>query len=104
MSEHQNKKTVTLHKGQQLQVVLHSTYWQFQQVSNRAVLRPEGKPVVRPKLSGCVPGQGCGTVTVLYRATASGSALVSAKRSSCGEAMGCSVSNGNFAVRVVVRR
>src|SRR5579864_2544339 len=44
VSEHQNKKTVTLHKGQQLQVVLHSTYWQFQQVSNRAVLRPRASP------------------------------------------------------------
>jgi hypothetical protein len=103
VTERQNKSTVTLKRGQQLRVVLHSTYWEFQKQSNRSVLRLERAPKVRPRLSGCVPGEGCGTVTASYVAAAAGSSTVSATRSSCGEAMGCTGTSGRFTVRVVVR-
>jgi hypothetical protein len=103
ISERQNKGTVTLKRGQQLRVVLHSTYWQFQKQSNRSVLRLERAPKVRPRLSGCVPGEGCGTVTASYLAVTRGSSTVAATRNSCGEAMGCTGDTGGFSVRVVVR-
>ena len=95
-------KTVHLRPGQHLKVTLASTYWQFQPVSNRAVLKQEGKPVVVPQPTGCVPGQGCGTVTANYLAMAPGSAMVTAIRSSCGEAMGCTATSGRFGLTVMV--
>ena len=103
ITERQNKGTVTLRRGQQLRVVLHSTYWQFQKTANASVLRLERAPKVRPRLAGCVPGEGCGTVTATYLAATRGASTVSAERSSCGEAMGCTGDTGRYTVRVVVR-
>jgi hypothetical protein len=103
IGERQNRGTVTLRRGQQLQVVLHSTYWRFEKTPKPSVLRSERAPKARPILSGCVPGEGCGTVTASYLAVGRGSSTVTAMRSSCGEAMGCTGSSGRFAVRVVVR-
>jgi hypothetical protein len=68
------------------------------------VLRPQGAPVVLPQPSGCVVGQGCGTVTAWYVGAAVGAAKVTASRTSCGEAMGCTAATGSFTLRVVVRR
>ena len=93
---------VTLRVGQKLRVVLHSTYWELKAVSDATVLRRLGAPVVNPK-SGCVPGQGCGTVTVTYVAKTVGSAVVTAARTSCGEAMGCTGAAGGYKLNVVVR-
>lgn len=104
VTERQNDRTVTLRRGQQLQVVLHSTHWEFQRVTNSAVLRLEHPPKVRPKPSRCVTGGGCGTVTVAYLATAVGRAVVTAERKSCGEAMGCTAATGRFTIHVIVRR
>jgi hypothetical protein len=95
--------TVALHVGQRLRVVLHSTYWEFKAVSVPAVLHLVETPQVAPK-SGCVPGQGCGTVTALYVARAAGTATVKAERTSCGEAMGCTGDAGSYTLTVVVRR
>jgi len=103
ITERQDKGTVTLRRGQQLRVVLHSTYWQFQKAPNPSVLRLEHAPKVRPRLTGCVAGEGCGTVTAMYLAAARGSSTVSAERSSCGEAMGCTADAGRYTVRIVVR-
>jgi len=93
---------VTLRRGQRLRVVLHSTYWEFKAVSTPGVLRRIGDPVVVPR-PGCVPGQGCGTVTATYVARAVGSTSVAAGRTSCGEAMGCTAEGGAFELNVSVR-
>jgi hypothetical protein len=93
---------VSLRRGQKLRLVLHSTYWELKPVSEPAVLRLVGAPIVNPK-SGCVPGQGCGTVTITYVARSVGSAVVTAARTSCGEAMGCTGDAGRFTLTVVVR-
>jgi hypothetical protein len=94
--------TVMLHVGQRLRVVLHSTYWAFKAVSEPSVLRLTAAPTVAPK-SGCVPGQGCGTVTAVYVARRAGTATVKAERTSCGEAMGCTAAAGSYSLAVVVR-
>ena len=60
------------------------------------------KPLTSPQLKGCVPGEGCGTVTALYDAVAPGRADVNAKRTSCGEAMSCTGNLGFYRVTVVV--
>ncbi len=101
-SDGQDGGKVTLRRGQKLRVVLHSTYWEFKAVSTPGVLRLVGDPLVSPK-AGCVPGQGCGTVTATYVAKTAGSALVTAERTSCGEAMGCTAAAGSYKLTVAVR-
>lgn len=95
--------TVVLRRGQRLRVVLASTYWQFHRSSNPDVLRMGGPPVVKPRLTGCVPGQGCGTATATFVASTLGRAVVTATRTSCGEAMGCTAESGRYSLVVVVR-
>jgi hypothetical protein len=97
--------TVTLRPGDHLDVLLHSTYWTFNRPSDRAVLSADGKPVYGPGES-CppYPGSGCGTVSVRYTARRAGSAVVSADRSSCGEAVRCTPDALHWAVKVKVSR
>jgi hypothetical protein len=102
VSEKLDGGKVTLRRGQRLRLVLHSTYWELKGVSVPAVLRLVGEPVVNPK-PGCVPGQGCGMVTATYIAKALGSSVVTAERTSCGEAMGCTAAAGKFTLTVAVR-
>jgi hypothetical protein len=102
VTDHANGQTIDLRQGQVLQVVLSSTYWQIHGSSNSAVLSLLSGPSTQPQPSGCVPGQGCGTVTAVYRAVAAGRAQVSASRSVCGEALGCTGANSQFVVHVVV--
>ena len=98
-----NGQTVDLRPGQSLRVVLSSTYWKIRGSSDSGVLSQISGPSTQPQMSGCVPGGGCGTVTAVYRATAAGRAQVSAFRSVCGEALGCSAANSSFVVYVVVQ-
>jgi len=42
-------------------------------------------------------------VTSVYVAVAAGTAKLSASRTSCGEAMGCTAPAGRYVLRVVVR-
>lgn len=103
VTEKDNGTTLTLVAGQRVRVVLSSTYWQFQDSSDPAVLRADGQPRVSPQPSGCVPGAGCGTATATFLAVASGSAEIKATRTSCGEAMGCTGNEGLYTLRVTVR-
>ena len=97
-----NGRELTLRPGQQLKVVLASTYWNIVGSSDTAVLRTDGQPHTNPQPSGCVPGGGCGTVTQVFVAVAAGQAMVTATRTSCGEAMGCVGSSGQYSLRVIV--
>lgn len=89
-------QTVVLHTGGQLRVILASTYWQFQPPTNETVLSPHDGTHVIPQLAHCVPGGGCGTVIQVYDARTVGSSVVTATRTSCGEAMGCTASTGKI--------
>jgi hypothetical protein len=94
--------TVHLRVGERLRVVLDSTYWALNRSSNVASLTSLGAARVDPRLTGCVPGEGCGTVTESFRAIARGTAEVTASRVSCGEALRCTDGNGNFFVTIDV--
>ena len=98
-----NGHTVTLQTGQLLHVSLSSTYWTLGDSSDPNVLRERGTAVVSPQPSGCVPGAGCGSASAVYVAVAAGTAHVTASRTSCGEAMGCTGSSGSWSLTVVVR-
>jgi predicted secreted protein len=102
VTDQANGQTIDLRQGQVLQVVLSSTYWMIHGSSDSAVLSQLAGPDPQPRQSGCVPGQGCGTITAAYRAVATGQAQVSASRSVCGEALGCTGANSQFLVYVIV--
>jgi hypothetical protein len=103
VSELDNGTTVTLRTGGTLRAVLHSTYWQFDPPSDPTVLGSAGPPVSSPAPMGqCVPGGGCGTVTATFQALRPGRAVVSAHRTSCGEALRCTGNQGIWTVTVVV--
>lgn len=102
LGENAKGHTVTIRRGDELDVRLHSTYWQFASLKGH-VLRLLGAPVYKPRVGGgCVPGQGCGTATVRYRANAAGSVTIHASRNSCGEALRCTHGAGSFRVAVKV--
>jgi predicted secreted protein len=101
-TEEDNGRTVRLRQGQQLHVVLHSTYWTMKPVTQSQVLSAGGDPVISPQPSGCVAGGGCGTVTARYDAVAPGRTEVTATRTSCGEAMGCTAADATWMVAVLV--
>jgi hypothetical protein len=101
-SEPDRGHTIDVSVGDDVVVVLHSTYWQLTPVLG-GVLQASGPAAVTPATpKSCVPGQGCGTVTQTFRATAGGRALITASRTSCGEAMRCTGANGTYQLAVVV--
>jgi hypothetical protein len=103
VSEADDRGTVTLRAGGTLSVVLHSTYWQYDPPSDPSVLRSQADPTYSPDPPGsCVPGGGCGTLTAGFRALRPGRAVITAHRTSCGEAMACVGDAGRFSVTVVV--
>jgi hypothetical protein len=107
VDERDNHKVVRVSRGSVVTVVLHSTYWRFGPAPAPHVLPQISAPHVSPRppnAGGCVPGQGCGTVTVAYRAAAAGTVFIRASRVSCGEALRCTGGNGLFSVTLIVRR
>jgi hypothetical protein len=101
-SEADNGRTITLRRGSHLTLTLHSTYWSIKGSSNPAALRELATPVTRPMPAHCVPGQGCGTVGASFAALSSGSADVTASRTTCGEAMQCAPAQRDYVLHVVV--
>jgi hypothetical protein len=102
LAEANNGRTITVAKGATITVVLVSTSWMFSSLPG-SVLQQVGPVAYAPApINACVPGQGCGTVTVTYNAVGAGSARVNASRSQCGEARACTGSEGTYFVQVVV--
>jgi hypothetical protein len=95
-------RTVPVVQGVRLVVALDSTYWTFRPVAPGGVLRSVGPARVVPRLSHCVPGQGCGTITAEFQATAMGTGTVEATRTTCGEALRCTPGQGDYRVQVIV--
>ena len=104
LSARDNKTTVTVKVGRRVDVSLSSTYWDFEPSTDATVLRQLGRQVTHPAPTGtCVPGQGCGTVSIAFTASHPGRASIVASRTSCGEAAGCSIAASHFRVTIVVR-
>jgi hypothetical protein len=104
-SEANNGTTVTMHRGDTLNVTLHSTYWTIQGSSNPTVLVQQGPQTTTPEPPSsrrCVPGQGCGTVSADFLAAAAGNADVTASRTSCGEALRCTPAQSTWTLHVIV--
>ncbi|MDF3298760.1 hypothetical protein [Streptomyces tropicalis] len=102
LDEHANRTTVSATVGTPVVVTLHSTYWSGLTSRTPAALAAAGTPRVAPAHS-CAPGAGCGTVELDLRAVRSGSAEITAHRTSCGEARPCVGGAGTYTVTVKIR-
>jgi hypothetical protein len=97
-----NGRSVSMHVGQSLVVQLNSTYWMVSGSSDPVVLAQQGSEQIAPSPGGCVPGQGCGTVTASFEAIRAGHSVVTASRSVCGEVVLCASGQRTFSVAVQV--
>jgi hypothetical protein len=103
VTEADNGRSLTVHVGSEVTLVLHSTYWQISKSSDSAVLGLVSGPTYSAAGTiSCIPGTGCGTVTTVFRALTPGQATVTASRSSCGEVLACTGTAGAFHVTFVV--
>ncbi len=107
LNEASNGKVVTVHATDHLTLTLHSTYWTIAPLPKQKVITQVGPTVTAPRLpasaNGCVPGQGCGTVTAHFLATGVGQIRLSASRTSCGEALRCTPRQSHWTVVIRVR-
>jgi hypothetical protein len=99
-------RTVTVAVGDQVVLTLANTYWRIADPRPPAILVPLGAPAVNPSppnAPNCVPGEGCGTVSASFRATKPGTAILEARRTTCGEARGCVNGEGAYQVTISVQ-
>ncbi|MGK4585804.1 hypothetical protein [Kitasatospora sp. HPMI-4] len=101
LDENADHTTVKVGVGTRIRVELHSTYWSGAASSATALVAPSGSPETSPAPS-CRPGGGCGTVSSAFVARATGSALLTADRTSCGEAMNCPPGHRTYRVTIEV--
>lgn len=98
-----NGKTIRIGVGDRVALILGSTYWNIGGSSAPAVLRQEGPAKLVRSPSSCLPGVGCGSMRAFFTALSPGTAVITAHRNSCGEALRCIGSRGRFRLTVVVR-
>ncbi len=106
LGEANNHHTIAVALGTRITVTLHSTYWSPTPVHSSTILSQVGAPTVaatQPGTAGCVPGQGCGTVSEHFVARHAGFIRLRATRTSCGEAMRCTPAQAVWTVIVHVR-
>jgi hypothetical protein len=101
LDERANHTTVSATVGTSVVVTLHSTYWSDLTGGTPDVLAAAGVSRVTPART-CVPGAGCGTVELALRAVRPGSANITARRTSCGEARLCDGDQGHYSVTVKI--
>jgi len=104
-SGHANGRTLRVTVGERLDLILSSTYWQLRGSSAPAVLRQDGAAKLMRRPSGCpkLPGLGCTPVRTSFLALAPGTAVITASRTTCGEALACAADQRHFRVTIVVR-
>lgn len=103
VGEANNGKIVVVHQGGRVVVTLHSTYWTLLPLGHQKVLSQAGTTKTVGVLQGCVPGQGCGTVTSHFIAKGVGTVHLHATRTTCGEALHCSPAQSTWTVTIRVR-
>jgi len=90
--------------GDRLELILASDYWNVDPSSSPAVLRQVGETSYLPRPSDCptLPGLGCIPEQTSFTALAPGTVVITASRTSCGEAMACSPDQRHFRLTVIV--
>ncbi|MFE7857997.1 hypothetical protein [Streptomyces sp. NPDC057403] len=102
LEEQARGTTVRVTAGTHLLVRLHSTYWSTPAGSNPQVLDAVGGGTTTA--GTCPPGRGCGLSSARFTALRPGTAHITARRHSCGEAMRCSPGQERYDVTVTVTR
>ena len=109
LSEKNASKTVAVKLGSRVELTLHSMYWGLAVPAKSSSLTSKGAPILKPIFpsssapAGCkIAGSGCGTQTWEFVATKVGITHLVASRTTCGEALRCTGTNGRFAVTVKV--
>jgi hypothetical protein len=99
-----NGGTLTVMKDDRIRVVLAGTSWTYEKTSDTKIVTQSGNASALPTTSGCVTGQGCGSVTAYFNALKTGTANIMAARGSCaGAASSCTTGSGAFRLKVVVK-
>ena len=100
-----NGKAVSARAGDRIELILPSSYWHVTGSSAPSVLRQDGSPVLLSRPSSCpdIPGYGCVPVRADFTALTHGKAVITARRSACGEALRCKPDKTRFTVIVIVR-
>jgi hypothetical protein len=104
LDEHANQSTVRVMVGNRVELLLHSSYWTNFDSSRSTVVRADGPVRMMPTTQTCVPGGGCNPVLATFTAVTAGTAVLSASRTSCGEALRCGPANSHYNVTIVVTR
>jgi hypothetical protein len=102
LDEHSNHATISVVVGRDVELLLHSSYWSDFATSRSSVVRADGTPHVVPTATHCVPGGGCKPVLAMFTASSVGTAVLSASRTTCGEALACGPDNSHFSVTILV--
>jgi len=104
LSEHSNGKTVHVAVGEHVKLILSSDYWRVHGSSPKAVLVQIGRARLLPRPKDCpkIPGLGCVPFETTFTALAKGTAVISASRQTCGEALACQPPQEHFRLTVVV--
>lgn len=102
VDERANGKSVTVTVGAPVELLLHNSYWNINASSRPDVLAEIGVPTWLPVTPTCGAGMGCNPVRAIFTAVRPGTAVLSASRMSCGEAMLCAPAQRHFQVTVVV--
>jgi hypothetical protein len=86
-----NGRTVSVPAGETLELILSSSYWNVSGSSAPSVLRQQGATALLPRPSSCpdIPGLGCTPERTDFKALTGGKAVITASRTSCGEALRC---------------
>jgi hypothetical protein len=92
-------RTVTVARGSTIVVVFDQTRWTLPPPGGTALHQQE---VVTTPAAKCIPGGVCGTTSGTYLAVAAGTAVITASRTVCGEAITCNGQKVSFAVDVVI--
>lgn len=82
--------------------VLHNSYWNINASSRPDVLAEIGAPTQLPVTPTCGAGMGCNPMQATFTALRPGTAVLSASRMTCGEALACAPAQRHFQVTVVV--
>ena len=100
-----NGKTVRVSVGDRLELILASDYWNVDPSSSPAVLRQDGETsdLARPSDCPTLPGLGCVPEQTSFTAMAPGTVVITASRTSCGEALACRPDQRHFRLTVIVR-
>ena len=99
-----NGKTIWLHTGDRIELILSSNYWRVSGSSAPKVLRQTHATELMPRPSTCphIPGLGCTPERTDFLAVGHGKAVITATRTSCGEALRCTSQNTRYTLIIRV--